>query len=67
MRSTITLSTLLAAAAVASVSAETNCNPTYDVPTSGECFTGCNVVNIIYTSSKAFRTNYICNNIESWC
>lgn len=41
MRSTLILSTVLAAAAA--VSAETNCNPSYNNPTSGECFTNCNI------------------------
>lgn len=46
MRSAIALSIVASAAAV---SAATNCNPSYNVPTSGTCFTGCNVVSINFT------------------
>lgn len=45
MRSTIALA-VVAATAVA-VSAQ-NCNPTYNVAGSGECFTNCNIVCIFF-------------------
>jgi hypothetical protein len=45
MRASIAISTLVAfvASAVSAAPATTNCNPTYNVPTSTPCFTACNV------------------------
>jgi hypothetical protein len=43
MRSTLAIATI--AAAAAAVSAQ-NCNPSYNVAGSGDCFTNCNIVSI---------------------
>lgn len=44
MRSTLAIAVV--AAAAFAVSAE-DCNPSYNVPTSGTCFTNCNVVSVL--------------------
>jgi hypothetical protein len=62
MRSTIAISAVAASLFTSAFAA--NCNPSYNVPGSGECYTNCNIV-----SKPIGENNFVTDSmsfIESW-
>lgn len=56
MRTVLSVSAVASATLIASTLAA-NCNPSYNVAGSGECYTNCNIVSCVFLNDRVNITN----------